>query len=396
MNRIAPLLLTLILTLVTWQSPVQANTTVKASTKKSTMARRLFAPLKGSAVKALARFKHLRRSIGAFCVIKRPRTKKKPVLVYTDDGRDVDDIEAITYLAGSKKAYVAGVVTTHMIPDRRANIARAVMHHLGDKKNKVPIGVGSVFPTGKEDEALVKYLREHTIKGRSYEGEGLIECFPNSTQVIQKLIKKHGSDLSIAVLAPMTDLAKAVQKDPKLFAKVGGLYIQGQAIVGKDGKLAPDPAAYNLKEDMKAAEIVFGLQDKVKLTLVGKHAAYQAPLTRDDFGKLARTGHPVGKYLKTHAEKGLECFVRRAPEIFKKVFKVPAEQDAYEGFKKLKVLSNPYDAVTVQALTQPELLKARRVGKHCLIGSTAEDTGVPSAAKLKADLMGTMLRALKR
>jgi inosine-uridine nucleoside N-ribohydrolase len=184
----------------------------------------------------------------------------------------VDDIEAITYLAGSKNAYVAGVVTTHMIPDRRANIARAVMHHLGDRKNKVPIGVGSVYPIGKEDETLVKYLREHTIKGKSYEGDGLIECFPSGVDLIHRLIKKHGSDLSIAVLAPMTDLAKAVQKDPANFARIGGLYIQGQAKVGMDGKLAPDPAAYNLKEDMKAAEVVFGLQNKVPLESAIRHA----------------------------------------------------------------------------------------------------------------------------
>lgn len=76
-------------------------------------------------------------------------SEKIPVLVCTDAGRDVDDIKAITYLAGHNAAEIAGMVTTHMIPDRRAFIARAVLDNLGCPG--VPIGTGSVFPLGKED-----------------------------------------------------------------------------------------------------------------------------------------------------------------------------------------------------------------------------------------------------
>lgn len=313
--------------------------------------------------------------------------EKIPVLTLTDDGRDVDDIEAIAYLQGSPSTYIAGIVTTHMIPDRRARIAREMMNHFHEFE--VPIGVGSVFPIGKEDELLVKYLREHTIEGTTYEGDGLIECFPDGIELIHELIDKYGSELRIAVQAPLTDLAKAAQKDEKNFCKIGGLYIQGQATID-DGKLVPDFKAYNLAEDEEAANHVFSLQDKIAMTFVGKYAAYQVPFTRKDFEAFVATGHVVGEYLKTHAEKGLECFAKRAPKIFERVFGVSA--DKVDG---LDALSNPYDVLVAKAVANPEGLKGIKVGKHTLIGMTEDDRGIESPEEVKADLMNTILKALR-
>lgn len=313
--------------------------------------------------------------------------EKIPVLVYSDDGRDVDDIEAITYLAGSPNVEIVGVVATHMIPDRRAMIARAVLNGLG--KTGVPVGVGSIFTTGKEDENLLKYLREHTIRGRTYEGEGLIECFPDGVDLIEDLADHYGDKLKVAVLAPMTDLAKAAERSPDVFRRIGGLFIQGQALVD-DGVLSPDPAAYNLAEDMEAATRVFGFQDDIPLTLVGKYAAYQAPLTRSDFERLASTGNPVGTYMKTHAEKGIECFAERAPQVFNRVFGVAPDQVG-----QLNELSKPYDALVAKTIANPEGLIATHVGHHALIGMTSEDHGVSDSAALKRELMDTMLHALR-
>jgi len=319
------------------------------------------------------------------------RQNMKPVLIYTDDGRDVDDIEAISYLVGCKDVDIVGIVTTHMIPDRRAMIVRQIMDHFG--RRDVPIGVGSVFPIGKEDAALVKYLREHSIKGTTYEGEGMIECFPDGIDMINQAINAYGRNLSIVVQAPLTDLAKAYQKDPMTFAKVGALYIQGNAKID-GGRLIPDPAAYNMSEDLKAAEIVLEAQDHVAMTFVGKWTAYQMPLTKEDFDLFTISGHPVGQYMRTHAYKGLECFVERAPDIFKKVFGIPAEQDAHEALKSLDKLSNPYDAVTAMAMMHPEYFQGIRLGQHRLIGMTKDDQGIVDVAAAKKNLVETIMRSM--
>jgi inosine-uridine nucleoside N-ribohydrolase len=314
-----------------------------------------------------------------------------PTLVLTDIGRDVDDVEALAYLAGHPRTEIAAVATTHMIPDRRAMIARAVLTYLGSPN--MPIGVGSVYPWGQEDPRLDTYLQEHAIGGKTYEGGGLIACFPNAADLINETIDAHADRLQVAALAPVTDLAHAADKEPALFGRIGRLFVQGQALVDDKGRLHPDPEAYNLAEDMEAAERIFAYQDTVPMTFVGKHAAYQLPLLRTDFDTFVDTGNPLGAYLKNHAEQGIKCFAERAPEVFGRVFGVePAQIDT------LQELSKPYDALVAVAIAEPARLQAQHIGHHTLVGVSAEQPGVEAhaAPELKSHLVQTIVDSLKR
>lgn len=220
----------------------------------------------------------------------------------------------------------------------------------------------------------------------------MIECFPDAAEVIHDTIDRHGSSLKVAVLAPLTDLAKAAERDEEHFCRIGGLYIQGQAII-EDGRLMPDPAAYNLAEDMEAATRIFALQDRIPFTFVGKHAAYQIPLTRAEFNTFAQTGNKVGGYLRTHALKGIACFAERSPEVFTRVFGVEPDQ-----IDTLDELSKPYDALVAKAIADPRRLTAVRVGRHSLIGMSASESGIEAVDQplVRADVVDTILIALTR
>ena len=328
----------------------------------------------------------------------KPRLARTPVLVYTDIGRDVDDLEALTYLAGSPQIEIVGVVTTYMIPKVRAQIARAVLDSFD--LSRVPVGIGSVFPLGSKGSVeLRKYLVEHQIERVSYEGVGIItkrskQPTTKGDKIIINAVKKYKDQLVIAVLAPPTDLARVILKKRVLFQKIAGFFFMGQALQ-EGGKLTPDPTAYNFAQDMVASRILLELQDYVPMTFLTKFAAYATPLNRTDFAQFEKTSHPVGKYLMIHAVKGLECFVKRAPDIFKRVFQIPAHEDANGAFLKLQKLSNPYDALTVMAIVRPELFSPVRVGMHKLIGLSLEYNGISNPAKVKSELMNTMLNALK-
>lgn len=309
-----------------------------------------------------------------------------PVLICTDVGRDIDDAEAITYLAGSPNIEIVGLVTTHMIPDKRARIARAMLNELGNKS--VPIGSGSVFPLGEENKVLNTYAEEHTRNGASYEGKDLIESFPDGVRVIGDAIDEYGNDLQIAALAPLTDLAKVAEHDPSAFRNIGRLHIQGQVLL-RNGQLVPDLDAYNLNEDTVAADQIFELQDDVPMTFVGKHAAYQVPLTRNDFARFAATSNPVGAYLQTHALEGIAALAEYDSSTFERVFGVPVSQ-----LDQIDELSKPYDALVALNIAKPGNLIATSLGHHSIIGMYAEYHGVKDPQLLKTELVNGITNAL--
>lgn len=325
-------------------------------------------------------------------LIEMEENHKTPILIYTDLGTDVDDALAITYVQGSQALDLVGIVTTHMIPDRRAMIAKAMMDSFG--QSKVPISAGSIFSLGREHKELHDYLLRTLLEDIPVQGQGIIDTFPQGVDLILEMIERHGKNLVISGQAPLTDLAKAINRDERTFARLGALYIQGHTdVIGE--KLKPNPEGYNLREDMQAAEIVFEMQDRIPMTIVGKFPAYVVRLGRQDFAQLESTGHRVGRYLKIHAEKSLASY-SKTEETFRRVFQVPPDVSVEEALSKMENISNPYDALVAMAIARPDLFEAQQVGQHRLIGMTAATHGIKNPEEAKKHLMETMLYALRR
>ena len=99
---------------------------------------------------------------------------------------------------------------------------------------------------------------------------------------ILKLAREYGKDLGIFVIGPLTPLAKACKLNPEIVQQIGFLSIQGQLKVIVD-LIEPDFSSFNLREDKDAANVVFEtLQHTVPFKLLGKHAAFASPLSKDD------------------------------------------------------------------------------------------------------------------
>ncbi len=330
--------------------------------------------------------------------------KKPKILVITDVGRDVDDVLALSILEALQNAgmlEVVGVVTTHMIPEIRGRISRLITQMFG---RKIALGSGSTYPLGREgeQELLHQYLEEHKIRNHSYEGIGLekfsqhtFAVFRKSHEVILNAIAEH-ENIYIMVLAPMTDLAKAVLHNTQIFKSdnLSGVFIQGNAKV-EDGKLIPDPVAYNIAEDIWAAEIVFEkLSGIIPFTFLGKWAAYSAPLKEEDFQRFADTDHPVGRYLQTTARNGLKCFALRLPKVYSNLYAGGKDVDPRDPIKDATHLSNPYDPSTILALTHPELFILEKEGIHTLIGMSKEESGVVNPETLHATIIEQIISGL--
>lgn len=202
------------------------------------------------------------------------------VCVITDPGRDIDDTLALHVIASAcrngTRMDLVGVISSGGACLLRAVLARGLLRSLG-LPDTIPVAAcPEVDGVGRHEVFVPDELQ--SLRAQSAR---LHDC---AVQLLLDLSARYPGELIIVGIGPLTPLRLAIETSGgiELLRGIRGLYIQGQAFL-QEGKLRPDFAAFNLREDRRAAELVFEhLQQHVPFTLLGKHAAYRVALTKDD------------------------------------------------------------------------------------------------------------------
>lgn len=253
---------------------------------------------------------------------------KIPVLVVTDIGTDVDDALALYVLARSPQLHCVGVACTAADAPRRAVTARHLLSLLGVNsatRTNTPVGCGPAF--------------------------------------IDSVLRATQQPLTVLLLAQATDLTAALAQTPP--SAIARIYYQAQATVDPStNRLVPHPESFNVSEDLPAAEALLTFQDRIPFTFVGKQAVYPFAVPRAVFDSLRQTGHPADAYISHAAHESIRRFALTRPYVFCRVYHIDTTGlDVADSTAMMRVvdtlstLSNPYDAVTVLALTRPELFQ---------------------------------------
>jgi len=212
-----------------------------------------------------------------------------PILIDTDMG--VDDAVAITLAFYSDQVEVVGLVSVEgnvPLDQATANIGRLLT---GLRRSAWPaVGRGLAQP----DQGP----RAHHVHGS--DGFGGIEL-PTPTEfktqdfltVYRQAIEKHGSDLVILAIGPLTNLAAVLEKDPKLLAKAGRIVVMGGAVWYK-GNVTPH-AEFNFHRDPVAAAAV--LSSGLPVTVVPLDVTRQVALDESHVAHLRRGRTPGGALL---------------------------------------------------------------------------------------------------
>jgi purine nucleosidase/pyrimidine-specific ribonucleoside hydrolase len=149
----------------------------------------------------------------------------KNLLIDTDPG--MDDALAIVLALRSRALRILAVTaaTGNLPSDRTAANALRVLDLLG--RDDIPVGQGPLLPLDGD----------YPVDPFSHGSDGLAESnFPASTraldprpapQLIAETVDAHAGDISIAALAPLTNLALALEIDPRLPEKVSELVLIG-------------------------------------------------------------------------------------------------------------------------------------------------------------------------
>lgn len=207
----------------------------------------------------------------------------------------VDDSMALAYAIASKEVDLIGVVGTYgnVYTNQGVQNVLDLLHMLG--RDDIPVYEG-------DDNAIYQDSFERLdisakIHGQNGIGEVNLEKSPYEKQTMSGVdfiiesIHKYGLELTIVATGPMTNLGKALLKDPSIASKVGKIVIMGGALT-VPGNVNEFTEA-NISQDPEAAKILF--ESGANVTMVGLDVTMRSVLRLSDTQKWRNTGSVAGK-----------------------------------------------------------------------------------------------------
>lgn len=227
----------------------------------------------------------------------------KKVIIDVDTG--IDDAIGILLAEKSGEADILGITTVNGNTSlEQATInTRKVTTLLGRDDLKVVQGANR--PLLREPFFEVSVHGNDGIGGALKEMEVEIRDEGFAPDFIIEQAKKHPGEITVILLAPLTNMALALRKEPRLKEWLKELVIMGGA-VDHPGNITP-AAEYNMYIDPEAAKIV--LHSGIPITLVGLDVTSNTLLTKKDVEAI-QPG-PARDFVKDSTEHYMNHYLQR-------------------------------------------------------------------------------------
>jgi purine nucleosidase len=254
---------------------------------------------------------------------------QKRIIIDTDPG--VDDSLTFLLALASPEIQLEALTTIcgNIGIDKTTRNALAVLELA--HASHIPVARGCALPLvsvlGKSGEA---------VHGTSGVGKASLpepKSQPISQHAIDYLIERilaEPQELTLFTIGPMTNLALAIRKEPRIVQSLKELVIMGGAI--KQGGNVTPLAEFNIYADPHAAHIVF--HSGIPITLIPLDVTYKCLLTSADVEGLNKISSPIAR------------FVRDATATYMDFYK------KYENFDGCAL----HDPLTLATIIAPELL----------------------------------------
>lgn len=171
-------------------------------------------------------------------------TKKPiPVILDTDIGGDIDDTWALGMLLGCPELDLKLVVTEHGDTTYRAALAAKYLETAG--RDDIPIGVGLSDLSYETDKNQAQWLGNYALE--NYPGETHLD----GVQAMIDFIMAANETVTIIAIGVVTNIAKALQLEPRIAQKCKFVGMHGSIKLGYGGSKEISPEA-NVINDVPA------------------------------------------------------------------------------------------------------------------------------------------------
>jgi len=207
------------------------------------------------------------------------------LILDTDIGTDVDDCLALAFVLGSPELELEGVTCVYGDVALRARMALKLLRLAG--RSDVPVMLGSA-------QTL---LGIRPIHWPGHEGVGLLDAgddgfAPAAEHAVDYLVRtvmENSGKIHLLAIGPLTNVALAFRREPRLADRLAHLTIMGGAFRGRDGLGLPY-AEHNFVCDPEAARIV--LAAGAPTTLVPLDVTTRVAIRRDAVAQIRTGGSP--------------------------------------------------------------------------------------------------------
>ncbi|MBA3868671.1 MAG: nucleoside hydrolase [Anaerolineae bacterium] len=207
-----------------------------------------------------------------------------PVILDTDIGTDVDDCLALALLLSSPELELQAVTCVYGDTALRSRMALKLLQLRG--LTDIPVYAGATKPL----------TSQRPIYWEGHEGQGLIEQAADlqptagfAPDVIVQQVMSNPGKIHIIAIGPLTNIALALKKEPRVAANLAHLTIMGGVVRSID-RLDLPLAEHNIVCDPEAARIV--LESGAPITLVPLDITTQVEVTEAGLKQIQAAGSP--------------------------------------------------------------------------------------------------------
>ncbi|UCF99580.1 MAG: nucleoside hydrolase [Spirochaetaceae bacterium] len=256
----------------------------------------------------------------------------KCILIDCDPGHD--DMMAIMLACSSPELKLLGVTTVggNQTGEKTYLNALKTLTLIGERD--IPVARGADKPLFRELTVAPEIHGVSGLDGADLPEPGFEGVVRHAVDFLIQTIMESGTPLTLVPTGPLTNVALAMLKDPRITTKLERIVLMGGAVF--DSNITP-AAEFNIYVDPEAAKVVFG--SGVPVTMVGLDVTNKALFGFDDIERLARSNGKVSRVVAPL----LKFFAQANKTIF--------------GFEGAPL----HDALAVAHLIKPEVIKTRRL-----------------------------------
>ncbi len=172
------------------------------------------------------------------------------VILDTDIGDDIDDVLAVALALNSPGLKILGITSAWGDTRLRARLLDRLLRETGH--TDIPVAVG-IERHGPKEGAFSQAAWARSEPARPH---------PDAVSFLLDQIRNNPGEITLIAIAPETNLAAALARDPVTFRKLKRIVLMGGSVhLGYDDRapllLNPPDPEYNIAMDIPAAQAVF-------------------------------------------------------------------------------------------------------------------------------------------